>query len=257
MPLQRATLALSLLRPGMVGPVDLLAVYFPEADAAGHQFWDLHDPGSPRRGRNGGQGPTRDPLERVYGAVDRAVGVLVEGYDPDALFVVSDHGMGGSGNSVLSLNRFLEKAGYLKLGGRMRLAAMDAASGIARAAVMRLPARLRERAAEGPRGMADASMTFMRFAGMDWKRSEAFSEDLSYAPSIWINRLSPKAGDRVKELVRSITRDMVQDPVMKNVVASPYGREELYSGPHIDRIPEGRRYVRTERSCSGLFVSAV
>jgi predicted AlkP superfamily phosphohydrolase/phosphomutase len=236
MPRRRASLALSILQPGMIGPVDLLAVYFPEADAAGHQFWDLHDPGSPRgkpdRGRAG------DPLERVYGAVDRAVGLLMEGYEPDAVVVVSDHGMGGSGNRVLSLNRFLEKAGYLKLGGRMKLAAMDAASGLARAAVMRLPARLRERAAEEGRGMADASLTFMRFAGRDWKRSEAFSEDLSYAPSIWINRLSAKAGGRVNELVRRIGRDMVHDPVMKDVVASLHGREELYSGPHLDRIPD-------------------
>jgi predicted AlkP superfamily phosphohydrolase/phosphomutase len=161
----------------------------------------------------------------------------VEGYGPDAVVVASDHGMGGSGNEVLSLNRFLEEAGYLKLRGPMSLAAMDLAAGLARTAAMRLPARLRERAAEGPRGMADASMTLLRFSGMDWKRSDAYSEDLSYAPSIRINRAGPGRGG-AREIGRRISRDLMQDPLMKSLVASLYGREELFSGPHMDRIPD-------------------
>jgi len=241
-PLRRATLALSLLRPHLVGPVDLLAVYFPEADAAGHQFWDLHDPGSPRREGGGGVGLTspqdQDPLERVYRAVDHALGLLVDGYEPDAVVVVSDHGMGGSGNEVLSLNRFLEESGHLAMRGSLGTAVLDMAAGLAREAAARLPARLRERAAEGPRGLADVSLTLLRLAGIDWERSEAFSEDLSYAPSIWINRARSGGGGSPREVRRRIEKDILEDGTMKNLVASLHGRDDLYRGPFIERIPD-------------------
>lgn len=103
---------------------------------------------------------------------------------------------------------------------------------------MRLPARLRERAAEETGGLADHSLTLLRFAGIDWERSRAFSEDLSYAPSIWINRASSRGGDSLQEVRRRIERDVREDGIMKNLVASMHGRDDLYHGPFIERIPD-------------------
>jgi predicted AlkP superfamily phosphohydrolase/phosphomutase len=296
-PLDRAALVLALLRPDLVGDVDMLGVYFPEPDASGHQFWDLHDPRSPRnlsekcsvarggsrpagkergphddagvvelhrgdvgcsdaasgdgsrpaaggflrqvpgRARGDADAGLGDPVERVYGAVDRAVGMIEDGFSPDAVVVVSDHGMGGNGASVLSLNRFLVEAGHLRLqpGAGALLERMSRLSaGAARA----VPATVRQLAARrGLRHISGASITMMRLGGIDWEGTSAFSEDLAYAPSIWLRPDLPPGRER-RDLARKIAEDLRLDPSLGGAVRRVVLREELYRGPYENRIPD-------------------
>ena len=241
-PYRRAALALSLCRERDLGPVDLLAVYFPEADAAGHQFWHLHDPGSPRRRAGAGAGFSGDPLESVYASLDAAVGILVDGYGPDAVLVVSDHGMRGSGNTALSINRALSDGGFLALKGGRRAALLDLAGRLAVGAARLAPPGIRElAAARGLKGLTGFSLSMMRFGGIDWDRSLAFSEDLGYAPSIWLNRPAidrlrgPAAATAVAGEIKEALRS---HPDFSDKVMSVFMREELYQGPYARRIPD-------------------
>ncbi len=72
---------------------DLLLQVFSESHCGGHQTWHLHDPRHPGHdpalaGRMG------DPIRRVYGAIDTAIGEILEHAGDATVIVFSCHGMG-------------------------------------------------------------------------------------------------------------------------------------------------------------------
>jgi len=89
-------------------------VNFEATDGAHHYFWQHHDPSHPRHDpvladRWG------DAIGRVYAATDRELGRLIEVYEPDTVFVVSDHGGGPTDDWVLFINDWLAAEGFLHL----------------------------------------------------------------------------------------------------------------------------------------------
>jgi predicted AlkP superfamily phosphohydrolase/phosphomutase len=84
-----------------------------------------------------------------------------------------------------------------------------------------------------------------RFGAIDWPRTTAFSEELDYHPSVWINlagrdahgTVSPADYDRTRDALRSALvgwRDEAGMPVVERV----WRREELYRGPATERAPD-------------------
>lgn len=71
---------------------DLLVQVFTEAHCCGHQCWHLHDPAHPAHDP-GLRDRVGDPLERVYRAIDGAVGSIVERAGDARVLVLSAHGM--------------------------------------------------------------------------------------------------------------------------------------------------------------------
>lgn len=53
-------------------------------------------------------------VERVYEATDEQIASILEAYDPDRIFLVSDHGMGPYDGYEFQLNEFLRDEGYLE-----------------------------------------------------------------------------------------------------------------------------------------------
>jgi predicted AlkP superfamily phosphohydrolase/phosphomutase len=90
----------------------LLCVDFMSSDIAGHLTWHRLDPTHPAHDHAG------DELVRVYEAVDRACGELIDhagwlyGEDPTVV-ALSDHGMKPT-HWLFRTNRWLEEAGYLR-----------------------------------------------------------------------------------------------------------------------------------------------
>jgi predicted AlkP superfamily phosphohydrolase/phosphomutase len=120
-------------------PWDLFLQVFTETHCAGHQCWHLHDSCHPNYDPTVFDG--RDPLQRVYQAVDEALGhVLAAAGNPPVLVVLS-HGMSHS----IGVQRLLpEILGRLGLSVALppaprRLQPMDLAHAVAR----RLPAPAR------------------------------------------------------------------------------------------------------------------
>jgi predicted AlkP superfamily phosphohydrolase/phosphomutase len=147
---RKVELAQWLLDPASSGPGgdraaaewDVFAFYFGESDTVAHHLWAHHDSGSPRH-PSGASAKSRTGLGRVYEALDRAVGALVQAAGPGVeLTLVSDHGSGGSSDKVLYLNRALEAAGLLKSAPRSVLPWSRLAKD---AALTLLPPRLKER----------------------------------------------------------------------------------------------------------------
>jgi predicted AlkP superfamily phosphohydrolase/phosphomutase len=225
-------------------PVDVAAFHFGAADTAAHHFWAFHDPESPRC-----RGPVSPELERaisrIYEAIDGAVGLLAEAVDEDAaILVLSDHGSRGASDVAVHLNRALERAGLLAFSGDApSMLGTRAARSVAVAAT---PRGLRRRLFRFAGGLAPAlAESAMRFGGIDWRRTRAFSEELTYAPSVWFNQLGrePRGTVRFRER-ESVAREVeaaLREVVLEGgheLVGRVLRREEVHPGPYRARFPD-------------------
>jgi predicted AlkP superfamily phosphohydrolase/phosphomutase len=215
-------------------PWDLFAVHFGEADTAGHHFWAIADPGSPRHvprlaHRFG------NALGLVYRALDAAVERLLRAAGPDVIVcVVSDHGMGGTSDRVVHLNRALADAGLCRLRppsatGR----ALRAARGIGFA----LPGAAQSAIFRGLPSLPNRLEGAARFAPIDFERSVAWSEELPYFPSVRLN-VPEGERDRVAREVAAALLALIDPvdglPVFTRVAT----RGEVAQGPFADRFPD-------------------
>ncbi|MCA9607426.1 MAG: alkaline phosphatase family protein [Myxococcales bacterium] len=218
---------------------DLFAFYFGESDTAAHHLWAFHDPRSPRH-RPGAP----FALANVYRALDRAVARLVAEAGEDVeVTLVSDHGSGGSGTTVLYLNRLLAELGSLTFapgGSRAVSLAKDLA-------LTALPPRARQAVFSlAGRALPGLVESRARFGGIDFSQTRAFSDELNYFPGVWLNQV----GREPKGFVRAADRDAVRRDVAQAlkalrdpwtgqpVVVEAWPREELYEGPFLDRAPD-------------------
>ncbi len=218
---------------------DLFAFYFGESDTAAHHLWAFHDPGSPRY-RPGAP----DALATVYRALDRAVARLVaEAGDEVEVTLVSDHGSGGSGETVLYLNRVLEAAGLLAFepeGRRVVPFLKDLA-------LTRLGPRTRQAMFSlAGRALPGFVESRARFGAIRWAETRAFSDELNYFPAIHFNVRGrepegtvepaelPQLRARVTQVLRSLRDPWTGEPV----VAEVWDREALYRGPYVRRAPD-------------------
>jgi predicted AlkP superfamily phosphohydrolase/phosphomutase len=227
-------------------PYDLFALYFGESDTAAHHLWSLHDPHSPRRPSHVSSA-AQSGLLRVYEALDRAVGQLLAtaGGDSVELTIVSDHGSGGAGDTVLYLNRALADAGFLHLHPKRW-----GSSAVARAkdlALTRLPPRLRERLFRGFGAVLPGLVeSRARFAAIDMPRTSVFSDELNYFPSLHFNlrgrepagKLAPSDTPRVVRDLERLAAALRDPKTGELVITRIMPREELFHGPWLSRAPD-------------------
>jgi predicted AlkP superfamily phosphohydrolase/phosphomutase len=222
--------ACRLLQEG--APYDFFGILFGEADTACHHFWHLADPGSPRhdpelRPRYG------DTIAAVYRRLDAALGAILAA-DPgfESVIVVSDHGFGGASDRVLHLNAFLAQQGFLHWQGSRRVGRLRAS------AARIMPRTLLERVLRrAPRSLLERIDEQARWGAIDLARTEAFSDELDYAPSIRLHAEPVGRGFLVDRLERALLD--WRDPTDGGcVVRAVHRNEDLNPGPCSDRAPE-------------------
>jgi len=232
---RRATLAAHLL--GRERP-DALMVVFGESDTVSHHFWRFHDPRSPRHVASEFGGAVRE----VYEALDAAVGRLVAAAPPDAaVAIVSDHGSGGAGERALHVNRRLAACGLLAF----RPAGSRLGGAVRRAALAGVPTRLQGAILRRAQGAAGRLEGQHRFGGIDWTSTIAFSEELDYHPSVWLNVRGREPEGTVAPVDYLATRERVAaaledwcDDTGRPVIARVWRREECVQGPYAERAPD-------------------
>lgn len=225
---------------------DVFAFYFGESDTAAHYLWSRHDPRSPRRPHDVSERDA-DGLARVYAALDEAVGALIAraGGDDVEVTIVSDHGMGGTSDRVLYLNRALEDAGLCTLREGGLSGALTHA--LKESALVHLPPRVRALAFRAAGSVLPGWLeSRARFAQLDFRSTQAFSEELNYFPSVWLNvrgreplgviepRELPRVRARVREALLALRDPWDATPVVREV----HAREDVYAGPFVDRAPD-------------------
>ena len=227
---------------------DCFMMLFGEADTASHHFWMFTDPASPRFDAE------RSPrfgraLRDVYRRLDAALGAILADLPDDAtVLVASDHGFGGAGTTVLHLNRWLADHGWLAFRGGGRGVGAGVARLVRRTALALLPRGLQERLVRRTgRGLARKLESWSRFGAIDMSRTRAFSEELNYAPSIWLNVRGRDregcvaAGTEYDAAVRDLTAELLawRNPTTgAPIVARVHRRDELYQGPCVSDAPD-------------------
>lgn len=227
------------------GPWDLFAVHIGETDTVGHHFWAFHDPDSPRRPADVAP-EDAEAVERVYCEADGFIGTLLDACEPGAsVLVASDHGMQGASDRVLHLNRALAQMGLLRFApveGR----ASALVGRVRDAALRHLPGRVKEALFRRLGTLPSQLETDRRLGGIDFARTAAFSEELTYAPSIRLNiRGRDPAGMIRSEDAEVITRAIesglraLRDPNTGEAwVRGLRRRDEVHRGPARDEAPD-------------------
>ncbi|MGH7894011.1 MAG: alkaline phosphatase family protein, partial [Candidatus Binatia bacterium] len=217
---------------------DLLMVVFGESDTVAHHFWRWCDPASPRFARSA----FGDAILRVYRALDAALGQILAAAPPDAVVaVVSDHGSGGASDMVVHLNRRLAQCGLLEfdrtpspLGSWLRGATLAVVPAALQGGLLRrLPVT------------AGRVESLARFGGVTWRGTRAFSDELDYHPSVWLNVRGREPEGTVALAEYERTRDAVIAALTswryedgRPVVARAWRRENLLAGPYVERAPD-------------------
>lgn len=224
------------------GDLDVVAVHFMESDTAAHHFWQFHDPASPRFSR---EGPSAGLLE-VYRALDASLGRLLAAVGEQAsVMLLSDHGSCGASDQVVFWNRWLAERGYLcwERGGGLQGRATTALRALAIAAV---PLWLQKVLWKRAGGLVNRLEGQHRLAGIDWAKTRVFSEELNYAPSFWFNLEGREPGgvvssSQVEDLIAALEADLAgfrHPQTGKPVVSRVRRREQIYSGPLAERLPD-------------------
>ena len=223
---------------------DCFLLLFGESDTVAHHFWHVHDPASPRFDAALAE-KVGDAIARVYEALDDAVGRLLDAAADDTVLIASDHGFGGVGCKTLYLNRWLEAAGFQRrcdrasgpgMAGRLKRFALEQVPPHWQARLFRL----------GDGRLASRLESASRFAGIDWGGTAAFSEDLNYFPSLWLNvrgreplgTVAPGDYDRVRTDIAAALAEWRDPETGASIVKRAWRREELYEGPYVDLAPD-------------------
>lgn len=219
---------------------DCAMVHFMESDTVSHQFRQFCDPRSPRYAPS----PLCGAMLQVYRALDSALGALLSaaGADTDVM-LLSDHGGAAASDRAICWNRWLADTG--RLGFRT---SVGAATGpmLKRAALRWLPRGMYARAFAGLPGLAGRLESGARFAGIDWAATRIFSEETPYQASFWLNLRGrdPEGtveGAEAGRVLGELEDDLLalRDPFDgARVVRRVWRREQLYSGPFAERMPD-------------------
>jgi predicted AlkP superfamily phosphohydrolase/phosphomutase len=144
------------------------------------------------------------------------------------------------------LNRWLADEGFLRFSSRGGLVAR-AASALRGAALRAIPEAWQARCFRLAGGrLASRLESGVRFGGIDWDGTQAFSEELNYFPSVWLNVQGRDRRGQVPVRDYRATCDAVRsrllawrDPVGGGrVVRRVWQRDELYHGPCVAMAPD-------------------
>ena len=196
----------------------------------------------------------------MYEALDRAVGTLIATVPPGTtVAIVSDHGSGGASDRVVHLNRRLAECGLLAF----RDAAPGRFAGLVRAAALRaIPTSLQAPILRRLPAAAGRLEGLHRLGGIDWARTVAYSEDIDYHPSVWLNLrgrepegvVEPASYEAVR--ARMTTALAVGCAAGRPVVERVWRREELYQGPFADGAPGSPPRARDRRRLPSIVCGA-
>ena len=209
---------------------ELVMVNLEATDGAHHFFWQHHDPAHPRHDPRAA-GRWGDAIGRVYQETDRQLEALLEGFAPDTVFVVSDHGGGPSSDWVLFMNEWLASEGLLHLRSRPVASAGQRLYGRAKERLS-VPVRRKLRPLLGK--LLEQAKGAALYGDVDWTRSRAYAH---MQPAVRVNLEGREPGgavprgdlDGVLEEVEERAREL-RLPTGEPAFAAVFRARDLYSG---------------------------
>jgi predicted AlkP superfamily phosphohydrolase/phosphomutase len=230
-------------------PWDLFMTVFFDTDRVLHQLWHYLEPDHPwRTDQEDREWVVRDYFQKV----DESVARLLEYADNDTqVIILSDHGMGQANNFIV-LNNWLLDTGLLSLKRDpwTRFKAMMFRRGFTLRNVHQIADRLGlARQAEYVAGyFVDhlLKIAFLSFLDVDWGQSRAYSFG-RHLGSIYVNVkgrepqgiVEPGAEyEAVRDEIEQLAYEFCDPRTGRPLIGEVLRREEVYSGPYLDRAPD-------------------
>ena len=206
---------------------DCVVAVWPHVDRAQHFFWRFR----------GTQHHLADAVERVYEAMDRATGTLIDAFDDADFLVVSDHGA-GTLKADVNVGAWLASQGFATYGRKRSSRLVDLAWRMP-PAVRRMGKRFWPGAARRAFGATLAG----QLGSFDWEETAAF---VGFQGDLWLNLAGREpAGnvlaDAAEEVLSEIASGLLalEDPSSgEPLFAAAHRREDIYSGAAIDLAPD-------------------
>lgn len=236
-------------------PWDCFMLVLGETDAIAHRLWKYHDKNSPLHDDASARYAGEDPLLRIYQKMDQCVGQLCSMASEDTTIVVlSDHGQGGNSARAIYVNRWLEKQKLLRfktdahsgswLSPLSRVAAKHV-QWVKTMGLKCLPPAVKKKLFRKTQ-LANRMESWLRFAHIDWRYTQAYSEETPYFPTIWLNVrgrepagiVPPEAYEEVRERIIQALSAWVDPETGQQVVKKVHKREEAYCGPCVEHFPD-------------------
>lgn len=225
-------------------PWDFFMVVFTESDVVQHFFW-----------RQMAKPSTTDPMHHrtairdVYEHLDRVAGELIDAAGEDTLIVlISDHGARADDGLARALPSWLEQLGYLKYreggGSPLKRMARRSLAGAYHAADSLLSGDMKHRLAGRFPALRQRVESSLSYSKIDWSRTRAYTD--GKRPEIWINlkgrqpqgTVDPEDYEAELEgLIERLTSASCAETGVR-IVRGAYRRDDVYSGPHIERSPD-------------------
>jgi predicted AlkP superfamily phosphohydrolase/phosphomutase len=217
---------------------DLAIVIYDLPDVAQHFFW---------RSIAAAAGDGRHAIRDSYCFIETQIEHLLAytGHDT-RLLILSDHGFGPLCATPQSLAEWLIQNNFLRVHGSTQTPWQQRLTGQTYAWLRR---RLNERGKEWLRrrlpGLRDHVESSVRFAGIDWPATTAYTGASSF--EVWINTQGREPHGSVAPGVEydRVCRDLMtallewHDPVTHQPrVRAVHGRDEVYQGRYLDLAPD-------------------
>jgi predicted AlkP superfamily phosphohydrolase/phosphomutase len=206
---------------------DCVVAVWPHVDRAQHFFWRFRNQIF----------DLNDAVDRVYEAMDRATGALMDAFSDADFLVVSDHGAGDLRGDV-NMGEMLVRAGFAERGRRRSSAVLDLA--------WKLPPpvrRLGRRLAPGTARRAFGATLTGQLGDFEWPKTRAF---VGWHGDLWLNVAGREPAGMVSPVeVESLADELagavlgLRDPATGAApFAAVHRRNEIYSGPALDLAPD-------------------
>lgn len=223
---------------------DLFFVYSSVLDTICHNFWNYCDPYDPSHVKDN---LYKNTIKEFYCLYDRMIGELESFIDSDtAVIIMSDHGHGMRPVKIVNINEILRKEQLLtekigNFGGGMTLFE------VAKREIMEFICchNLGSTAVKFIRYIPSSRKLYTYPTSINLSKSIAYTVDLSGVKAysyggININRemIESSEYEDVREELLKILKNTKDPSTAKNIVIWAEKRENLYSGPYIDRYPD-------------------
>jgi predicted AlkP superfamily phosphohydrolase/phosphomutase len=227
---------------------DLFCVVFSNTDWVVHQFWEYYDDTFPTYSPEGAK-RYGEVIAEEYERADEGLGELLELSGPDTLVIImSDHGAGPTGYRSVALNLWLAEQGLLargeggaKLAGRkarlLEQARLLTPTPVLDYARRFLPDRVKASISAGRLNIGD-----IRFGGTQAYRVPLMPMYDAVVLNIHGRQpegiVDPGESDALRERLKADLQRLTDPENGSSLVARAWTRDELFSGPYIDDMPD-------------------
>jgi predicted AlkP superfamily phosphohydrolase/phosphomutase len=228
-------------------PADLTMIVHMATDTVQHHFWHYMDERHDKYETRGAE-RYRHAIRDIYVHLDGLIASMLQEVDDETVVVLmSDHGFGPTSNVRIRLNQALERAGLLAFRqagpvGRLRRRLLGALSELLRGTLSPRFKTFLARAFPRLRVWGESAGS----AGLDWRRTVAFTNEAFRPPSIWLNRADrfPEGtvtAEGLEAALRATEAALLglRDPQTgEAVISHVYRTCQEYDGPYASMAPD-------------------